>query len=210
MALALIFSGCSTSKITSSWKAANTTAQPYKKILVLGLIRENDRSIQQNMEDHFVSDLNDLGYNAISALQEYGPKAFENMNENAAIDKLKNSGVEAVMTIVLLDKQKEKRYVPGAVNYSPYGYYQNRFWGYRTVMYSRIYEPGYYVTNTKYFWESNLYDMRNQKLIYSVQTQSFDPVDAESMGHEYGKLIVGNMVKQNILLSKYVEPTRGF
>jgi predicted helicase len=135
----------------------------------------------------------------ITSLKEYGPKAFDKMDEEAAISKLKNSGVDAVITIVLLDKEKERKYVPANIYYSPYGYYSNRFWSYRTTLYHRIYEPGYYVMNTKYFWESNLYDMSTQKLVYSVQTQSFDPANSESMGHEYGQMIVKNMLKQKIL-----------
>jgi hypothetical protein len=191
VAVLLIMAGCNSSKITTSWKAENITPQKYNKVLVLGLIKESDRSIQEKMENHFVGDLESLGYNAVSSLKEYGPKAFDKIEEAAAIDKLKNSGVDAVLTIVLLDKEKERQYIPS--NYS------NRFWGYRNARYIRIYEPGYYVTNTKYFWESNFYEMDNQKLLYSVQTQSFAPDNAGSMGHEYGKLIVKNMVKQNIL-----------
>lgn len=198
-ALLLMAAGCTTSKITTSWKAENTVPQKYNKILVLGLIREADRTLQENMENHFVGDLKELGYNVVSSLKEYGPKAFDKMDEEAALSKLKNSGVDAVITIVLLDKEKERKYVPGNMYYSPYGYYYNRFWGYRSTLYHRIYEPEYYVTNTKYFWESNLYDMSTQKLVYSVQTQSFDPVNSESMGHEYGQMIVKNMVKQNVL-----------
>jgi hypothetical protein len=195
----LLAAGCNTSKITTSWKADNTIPKKYNKIMVLGLIRDADRTIQENMENHFAGDLHDLGLNAVSSLKEYGPKAFDNMDEAAAVAKLKNSGVDAVITIVLLDKQKEKSYVPGSIHYSPYGYYYNRFWGYRTTLYQRIYEPGYYVTDTKYFWESNFYDMSTQQLVYSVQTQSFDPYNSESMGHEYGKMIVKEMVKENIL-----------
>jgi hypothetical protein len=191
VAVLLVMAGCNSSKITTSWKAENITPQKYNKVLVLGLIKESDRSIQEKMENHFVGDLESLGYNAVSSLKEYGPKAFDKIEEAAAIDKLKNSGVDAVLTIVLLDKEKERQYIPS--NYS------NRFWGYRNARYIRIYEPGYYVTNTKYFWESNFYEMDNQKLLYSVQTQSFAPDNAGSMGHEYGKLIVKNMVKQNIL-----------
>lgn len=194
--------GCSTSKITATWKAENAVTREYNKILVLGLIREADRTIQENMEDHLVDDLKELGYNAVSSLKEYGPKFFDKMDEEAAISKLKNSGIDAVITIVLLDKERERKYVPRTIYYSPYGYYYNHFWGYRTTLYNRIYEPGYYVTDTKYFWESNLYDMGTQKLVYSVQTQSFDPSNSASMAHEYGKMIVKNMVKENILLSK--------
>lgn len=94
--------------------------------------------------------------------------------------------------------------------YSPYGYYYNRFWGYYGTLNRRIYEPGYYVTDTKYFWESNFYDMSTRKLVYSVQTQSFDPANSESLGHEYGELIVKNMVKENVLQRKSNAPPKGF
>ena len=195
----VILSGCSSLKITNSWKAQDAVLQNYSKVLVLGLIREADRNLQQNMENHFAGDLKSLGYNAASSIQEYGPKSFDKMDEETAIAKLKNSGVDAIITIVLLDKEKERKYIPGNMFYTPYGSYYNRFWGYRSALYQRIYEPGYYVTSTKYFWESNLYDMHTQKLVYSVQTQSFDQSDTERMAHQYGQMIVNNMVKENIL-----------
>ena len=197
--LIIICTGCSSSKITSYWKDTNVATKEYKKIMVLGLIRESDRSLQQNMENHLVGDLQIIGYSAISALQHYGPKSFEKMEEQAAIEKIKNTGVDAVITIVLLDKKKERKYIPGNIYYSPYSYYYNHFWGYRSTLYNRIHEPGYYVTDTKYFWESNLYDMDTQKLVYSVQTQSFEPSNSETMGHEYGQMMVKHMIKNNLL-----------
>lgn len=200
--LVFLLTGCTSTKITSSWKAQNVEAKQYSKILVLGLIRDTDRSLQEKMEAHLVGDLKDKGYNAVGSLSEYGPKAFSNMTETEAVNKLKASAVDAVITIVLLDKQKERNYVPGRLYYSPYGMYYNRFWGYYGTLNYRIYEQGYYVTDTEYFWESNMYDMSTQSLIYSVQTKSFDPANSESLGHEYGKLIINEMVKNNILQQK--------
>ncbi len=190
LTISILFA-CSTSKIITIWKAPNSTPQHYNKILVLGLIHDKDRSIQEKMEDHFVGDLKDLGYNAVSSLKEFGPKVFDKMDEDAALVSLKSSGIDAVITIVLLDKEKERKYVPGQV--------YNRFWGYRSEYYNRIYEPGYYVTKTKYFWESNFWNMSTQNLVFSVQTKTFDPDDIESMGHEYGLKIVSKMVEENIL-----------
>jgi len=172
--------------------------------MVLGLIRDEDRNMQINMENHLVGDLKDMGYNAVSSFAEYGPRAFDKMTEVAALDKLKTSGVDAVITIVLLDKKKESRYVSGSINYTPYGPYYRRFWGYRTTLFDRIYEPGYYVTNTKYFWESNFYEMNTQQLLYSAQTETFDPANSESLAHEYGQLIVNDMTKQNVLINKII------
>lgn len=197
--LLLLIVGCSSSKITSSWRAKDVTALKYDNILVLGIIPEKDRSIQERMEQHVVADLTDMGYTAISALQQYGPKIFDSLSEKEVIQMLVNKDVDAIITIVLLGKKKERKYIPGRA------YNSGEFWNYVDSRNRMIYEPGYYVTDTKYYWESNFYEMKNQRLLYSVQTRSFSPDTKESMSHEYGKLIVSDMVKQQVLLKKHID-----
>lgn len=197
--LFLILAGCSSSKITSSWKAENVIPKAYKKVLVLGLINEPDRTIREKMEEHIVADLKALGYTAVCSCDEFNPKTFENLNEQQALDKLSESGIDAVLTVVLLDKTKERYYVPGRVRYSPYYIYQNRFYGYYSTMYARVYSPGYYAEDTKYFWESNFYELGEKHLLYSAQSQSFDPLTAQSLAHEYGQMLVNDMVSKNVL-----------
>jgi len=48
--------------------------------------------------------------------------------------------------------------------------------------------------------------MRDQSLAYSVQTQSFNPANSGQLAHEYGLLIVKNMVKKNVVKNKVLEP----
>jgi hypothetical protein len=200
MGLALLLDACGPSSwITSSWKAQEAVPREYKKIVVVGLIRENDRSLREKMEQHLVGDLKDLGYEAICSCEEYSPKAFENMGEEKVIEKLRDSGADAVLTVVLLDKSRERYYVPGRIYYSPYAVYHHRFYGYYHTMYTRVYSPGYYVDDTKYFWESNLYDLKTQQLVYSAQSRSFDPSSAEDLGHEYGQMIINDLVKNKVL-----------
>lgn len=199
--IAVMLCSCAGSNyITSTWKATDVVPKKYGKVMVVGIIREADRTIREQMEDHMVGDLKDLGYNAFSSFKEYGPKAFENVTEESVNKKLADDGIDAVLTIVLLDKQKERYYVPRRVVYSPYITYHNRFYGYYRSVYTRIESPGYYDVSTKYFWESNFYELSSgNKLLYSVQTQSFDPSSTERLAHEYGKMIVQNMVKNNVL-----------
>ena len=190
---------CSSSHITYSWRSDVSPSKKYNKILVLALNGENHVQARQQMENHLVGDLRNLGYNAVSAMNEYGPKTFRDMKEEAVVDKLQNSGIDAIITIVLLDKTKERHYVPGYIYYSPYVVYHRHFWGYYTTIYDRVYTPGYYVTNTRFFWEINLFDVGTKELLYTVQTESFDPASSESLAHEYGQLIVKDMVKKQVL-----------
>ena len=197
--LLFLFSCSSSSRITHSWTSNTIGEKNYNKIMVVGLMPNNDRELRENMENHLVGDLTTRGYIAISSLKEYGPKSFENMKEEEAIDTLHASGVDAVVTIVLLDKNKEQYYMPGRVYFSPYFIYQRHFWGYYTTIYNRVYSPGYYQVDTKYFWESNFYNLETKELLYSVQTTSFNPGSTQSLADEYGKLIVSDMAKKGII-----------
>jgi hypothetical protein len=196
----LVFMGCSSSiRITHSWKSNVLPTKTYNKIMVVGMLPENERGLRESMENHFVDDLQKRGYNAVSSLSELGPKSLQNMEEQEILDKIKDNGFDAVITIVLLDKERERYYVPARITYSPYIIYQRHFRGYYSTIYGRIYTPGYYTINTKYFWESNFYNMESKELLYSVQTESFDPDSAASLSQEYGQMIVNDMAKEGIL-----------
>ena len=195
----ILLFACSTSRITSSWTPAELTPRQFNKIMVLGLTGSAERDFRQKMEQHIVEDLQTRGYKAVSAFATYGPKEFEGSDEKTSLEKLKADGVEAVLTVVLLNKERERYYVPSRVRYSPYIIYQNRFWGYYRTIYDRVYTPGYYTSTTKYFWETNLYDLSDMSLIYSTQTESFDPESSERLGHEYGKLIINDLASKNVL-----------
>ncbi len=197
----LILFGCATSHITHSWKSDIATAKKYEKIIVVCLLKDNDASFREKMENHMVGDLSELGYVAISSIKEYGPKAFENMKEQDALIKLRNSGVDAVVTIVLLDKSKEQYYVRDKpIRTAPYYNIRGDFWGYYSNVYNRINTDGYYVIDTQYFWESNFYDLQTKILLYSVQTKSFNPNSTEVLAHEYGKMIVKDMGEKDIVV----------
>ena len=198
--LTSLVTGCTSSKITLSWKQENAAIKKYNKILVIAMNGENDLTTRQRMEIHLTRDLKELGYNAVSTMQQFGPRAFRDIGEQDVIDKIQHLGFDAVLTIALLDKEKDRVYVPRRIVYTPYPIvYYRQFWGYYTTIYDRVYAPGYYTVNTKYFWETNLYDISSKELLYSVQTESFDPPSSETLGHEYGKLIVKDMVKSRVL-----------
>ena len=80
IAMLLLFSGCGVStQLTSSWKAEEAISPKLKRIVVLGLIRDNEGSLRETMEQHLVDDLKALGYDAVCSCNEYNPKLFENM-----------------------------------------------------------------------------------------------------------------------------------
>lgn len=201
----LLLAACTSTRITSSWKSADSTAsKSLKKILVVAVMNDKDRRIREHMESHLVASLIDNGYDAISSMEEYGPKTFSKMSEEEVLRQLHSNEIDAVITISLLDKSRERSYVPGTVTYQPSYMMYNRFWPYYHAYYGRVYTPGYYTVNTKYFFETNLYGLNgtDKDLIYSAQSEAFDPASADEMAHGYAKAIIRDMKSKDLLAAR--------
>jgi hypothetical protein len=198
--LALLFASCSTSKITDSYTTQQgITTSTSKKILVLGLFSEKNRNAKKAMEEQLAVDLQKFGYNAVAATDEFGPTAFRGMSEKEALQKLQDEGIEQVVTINLVDKNNEKRYVPSSPAYG----YAPGFWGYYSYYspwaYRPYYRPGHTETTTKYVFETNLYDVTNNQLLYSAQSQTVDASTMGALANDYARDIVKDMRKKNVL-----------
>ena len=200
-ALIFLFS-CTSTQVISSYKDEKAPAKQYKKILVLGIFQQKERSVKQETEKQLADRLNSLGYNAVTAMDEYGPKAFEKIPEDQITEKVKSAGYDAVITTAVLDTKKEERYQPGNVRYQPVGMYYNRFGRYYSTIYNRVYDPGYYTESTNYFLETNMYDVNSGDLVYSVQTKAFDPSSTSSMAGDNSKTIVKDMTQKGVLIKK--------
>ena len=200
MASAFLFS-CSSTKINSSWKAENAQTKPYHNVMVWGLMTEKDSSLRKQMETHLVNDLVSKGYHAVSSLDVYKAKAYKKLAAIEIVDEFKLTGIDAVITIALLNQEKEEKYYPGGFYNQPantnlYGSLDKYYSG----IYERVYTPGYYITTTTYFWESSFFEVKADKMIYAVRTNSFDPNTTETLAHENGLKIIKDMVKKKVIL----------
>jgi hypothetical protein len=194
-----LFISCST-RINSRWQNKEATPQKYNKILVLAIVNHNEDMLRKNLEEHLAGDLKFIGYEAISSFREYGPVEFSSDNEKVFREKLRKSGVDAVLTVVLLDKKKEKFYVPEKLQYTPYSIYNNNLPSYYKTMQTRVMTDGYYEEQTKYFLECNFYRADDKALLYSVQTVSFESGSLETLAHQYGRTVILDMIKRKIFL----------
>ena len=195
---ALLLSGCSTGvKMTSSWNDNSKNAPHIKKILVVGLFGEKSRSLRQQMEEQMANNLSKLGYDAVTSYREFGPKTFVNIPEDKAMRIIDSSYVgkyDGVIIVSIVDKNSTKSYVPGY--YSPYPYY-GYGWGYSPFY--RPYNRGYYQTNTHYSFEANFYDLGNKKMLYSGQSDVFNPTSPNTLAIDYSRVILKDMRKKNVL-----------
>ena len=202
---ALVFAGCSSSKITgSSWNDSEQSPAHFNKILVVGLFDETNPNMRKQMEQQLAQVLKDEGYNAVTSYNLYGSRSFAHMSEEKILREVRDRNIDGVITIGLVDKTKEKKFVNDPRYNSPYGYYPYgrgyRSWGY---IYRPYYVPGFrtghYEIETNYAFETNLYSVNNKSLIYSIQTKSYDPSTLGKMAYDYSVSVIKNLKKNNVL-----------
>jgi hypothetical protein len=199
MMLFFFTAGCSNSHIIHSWKAENVSAKNYRRILIVGLFRNADSVLRQKIEDQFILNLQEIGITGIPWSGLCDSNSFEALKQDIISDSMKASEADGILTIALLDKKKEYYYISRKVLESPDVFFDRRFWGYYNSVYDRIYVPAYYQETTRYFWEGNFFDMETKRLIYSSQTESFNENSAGNIVPDYGKCMIRDLLKKQIV-----------
>ncbi len=199
-AITALFQSCApTTVITGTWKSP---AQPQKKqerILVAALT--SNTIAKEIVENEMAMALGNK-INVLKSILEFPPDISNSDTDRVSImNKVKDKNIDAILTISLLNKETESRYIPGRYPYEPlylYGYYDN-FWGYYSYWYPYMFNQGYYVQEKIYFIETNLYDVRTEKLIWSAQSKTYDPADLKKFSKEFAALIAAQLKKDGIL-----------
>jgi len=171
-----LMAGCSSStQIVKSWidpSLNGATVQAYNKVLVIAQLKDDssrriaeDKIVASSPRGNFVA-----SYNYLKPGQQ---------DHNLVGGELLKEGIEAIILMRLTDISKSTDYVPGTSYYGGwgrgYGYYGGYGYGYGGSMYG---SPGYYEENKTYFVETNIYDVKSNKLIWSGTTSTLNPTKA--------------------------------
>jgi hypothetical protein len=200
--LAFLGSCTSATLITGSWKNPGYPSQQNKSIVVATLTGHT--VARSTTENDLVDLLNAEKITAYKSIDLFPPKARRSDSDKVAImQKVKEKNIDAILTVALLKKETETRYVPGATVYSPLhvGYYRS-FWGYYSYSYDSYYEPGYYTNDTVYYIETNMYDVKSEELIWSAQSKTYKGPDLATFSKDFAKTIVKKLKADKIISGK--------
>lgn len=208
----LLLSSCRSSHVSQSWKAPNTLPRTYNKIIVVGVVKAADTALRRNMETHLVSQLNDLGYDAVSALEEYGAGTLANLAQEDTYRKLCERGIDAVLTVALLDNSKGRHDTHSGKKHLPDQYYYNHIWNYRNIQGDLTDTTAKTKSAKPFFLESILFDLQTLQPRYVVETKPFNAITFYNMQQEYGKMVVRSMVRHKVITRqpKQATPVKGF
>ena len=178
-------SACGTStSITRSYKKPGTTVKTYKKVFLS--VIASDVATKQTIEDQLAAGLQTNGVEVVKSIDAFPPNS-EVGDKETLLNKIRSYNPDAIITVALIDKATEQRYVPG------------NFYNYYSGWHSSVYSPGYYTNDKIYYLETNLYDATAEDLVWSAQSETYNPSNLESFIEGYRKAIRKKLQEDGII-----------
>jgi hypothetical protein len=106
---------------------------------------------------------------------------------------VKTDGYDAVLVARLVDVKKETTYQPPTYT-DLYGYW-GAYGGY-------VAQPGYVLETTTLLVETTLFDASTGKVVYSAESETFQPRSRDAMIGDLVPLLVGDLTKRGMLATE--------
>lgn len=176
LTVAILLSSCASTSLTNAWHDQSYSGtNSLDDVLVIAVTEEE--TSRRLYEDGFVAKLAESG---VRGVPSYSLQISDiEPTKQAVQTAVAMANARFVLITRHLTTDKKQHYSPPQPLYvDPYYSRVHRYYpmAYREVRYS----PGYTYTVTMVSIESNLYDARTEKLIWSAQSKSVDPKMSKS------------------------------
>lgn len=205
LALCLLAACSPMQKVTDSYvNRDEVPEQPFSKICVLAIVRNPD--VRVKTEEKMASYINSrkTGVQAVTSSsiipEELAKQGF--IPKEKLEEVFQAAGCDAALTIVLKDIQVDSRYDPESEHtYNPpfsFTYYDN-YYRYYTFQNAEEQKWENMQVSKTYFVETNLYNLETEKMIWSIQSESFNPDSFDSLFSGYAKMLTKELKEEKLI-----------
>lgn len=184
--VALIMVSCASTSIVNSWKDPNFTgnADDWDKVLVAV---QSSSDVKRRVAEDELASLSDV----LHASYMLFPDRASVEDEAKLRKKVEDEGFDAIMTLRLIDANKQTSYVPGS--------YTGGYWGYHRGYWGGYYDPGYYREDTYYAVETQVWSLSEEKMVWSGITSTVNPSKIDKTINEVARLTFRQMEKDGFI-----------
>lgn len=186
---------CSGTSLINTQVDESYRGKPVTNILVIGVTYREKEEVRRSFEDRFVEQLKAAGVEAIASGDAISIPADLMLKKDDILKAVNKFNNDAVIITHVVGKEKKEIYTPATRSYG--GYY-----GYYGYVFGHTHSPGYSSTNTSYRLETNLYDVKTEKLIWSGKSETLNPDSGKQMIDDVIKLVIQDLQKKNLLPQK--------
>jgi len=194
----IFFSSCgsTTTEIIGEWSQDEYKTGTIDKLLVLGIVDQKKPLLKRRFEDGLVDAFKGGGTDA-SASMDYMP--YDEIIDSTSFEKyFKDHEFDAVLVSRLVGVDKERKVEAGFAYTIPYGSYYG-FYGhyYASVQYAN--SSSYLSKNVVVVLETNLYETKDKKLIWSGISETIDPDKASDVIKSLGAVLSDKLSSEGFL-----------
>lgn len=150
----------------------------------MGLV--NNVSLRNDVENDVVYVSRNMELKATNGMSLFPPelgKPFEDVERVKS--RLREKGFDSILTGAPIDVRAE-RYIGPETIYKSLVYY-DRFMNYYYRTYDLVYRPGYFAEYSKFFIETNFYELKGGTPVWSGRPRVFEPNELENFPPDYAK-----------------------
>jgi hypothetical protein len=188
--MTFLICSCAGTEITEKQVDTTFKGRPVSNILVIAITGVEHK--RQSFENQFVAQLNAVGVAAVSSAEVIPMPADLVLKKETILDAVNQNKNDAVIISHLVGKEVKDVYTRGErARGGFYGFYQSR--------YMHTHEPGYSSTSTTVRLETNLYDVKTEKLIWSGQSKTLSSDSSEQIIHDVIKTVISSLQKEKMI-----------
>lgn len=191
---AMVLSSCAATTMTGSWVDPGYTSGPLKKVMIVGVAQRE--VVRKMFESSFATQLKAHGVEGVPS-GTFSP-GTELLGQDAMASKLAELGCDGVLITRLIDRKTQTTVYPPTSYAVPVAYYGGYYSFYRGA-YAVTYSPGYVEETTIVSLETNLYDARTGKLLWSGLSDTSLYGDPGAQIDEFTGILVGKMAKAKLV-----------
>ena len=185
-------------KIVHRWVLTGVPMPRFKKMLVASIME--NYLVRQEFEDEMKKLLEKYNVEGIQSYMVLPPR--NEMMEGELKQRIKESSLDSVLVIRPKAVRKEtEEVVTGGMYLPPAGY--SMFWPYWNMAYSGFYPTSSYTKeNIIVRVEFNLYSTKDEKLVWSGESDTLYSENFEKLGKGYAQALVNQLRKDKVIRKK--------
>ncbi|UCG11072.1 MAG: hypothetical protein JSU72_10925 [Deltaproteobacteria bacterium] len=185
---------CGATELTHIWKEDAYTGAPYSSVLVIGVTDEE--AVRRSFENRFVRKLKGKGIEAFSSAAVISSE--KRLKKEVIIAAIQELGADAVLVTHLVGVEEEDVRSP-STGFAVGDSYQGEYYQDYHAAYDHVHGPRYYTTHVKVRLETNLYDARTEKKIWTAQSQTVNPQSDAELFNAVIDAVIRNLRKNKLL-----------
>ncbi len=187
---AFLVISCAGTELTQKQIDEAYTGNPVSDILVIAITgNEHNR---RSFETKFVAQLKSVGVDAVASEEAIPMPANLELKKEMILNAVNQYKNDAVIITHLIGKDEKDVYTRGgSAHRGFYGFYRSRYS-----------DPGYSSTTTTVRLETNLYDVKTEKLIWSGKSDTWSKDSKDKIINDVIKAVIKNLQKNKLIAPK--------